>query len=73
LRTSNFAIDADGGLLTAEQHGVMKIGTDGYVQRLAGSPLICEGMGSRGIRGFADGPADVRASIMTVTAVVILS
>ncbi|OGT99506.1 MAG: hypothetical protein A2X80_14110 [Geobacteraceae bacterium GWB2_52_12] len=58
LRTSNFAIDADGGLLTAEQHGVMKIGTDGYVQRLAGSPLICEGMGSRGIRGFADGPAD---------------
>lgn len=58
LRTSNFAINADGGLLTAEQHGVLKIGTDGYVQRLAGSPLICEGMGSRGIRGVADGAAD---------------
>lgn len=58
LRASRFAIDADGGLLTAEHHGVMKIGPDGQVHRLAGSPLLCEGMGSPGIRGFADGPAD---------------
>ena len=64
LRTSRFAIDADGSLITAEHHGVMKIGPDGpngsksHVRRLAGSPLLCEGMGSPGIRGFADGPAD---------------
>ena len=58
LRTSRFAIDADGSLITAEHHGVMKIGPDGQVRRLAGSPLLCEGMGSPGIRGFADGPAD---------------
>ena len=58
LRTSRFAIDADGGLLTAEHHGLMKIGLDGQVRRLAGSPLLCEGMGSPGIRGLTDGPAN---------------
>lgn len=48
LRASRFAIDIDGGLLTVEHHGVMKTGPDGYVRRLAGSPLLCEGMGSPG-------------------------
>ncbi|MCY7314388.1 MAG: hypothetical protein LH480_01840 [Rubrivivax sp.] len=58
LEASGFAISADGGLVTAQHHGVIKIGADGYVRRLAGSPLLCEGMGSAGIRGFADGGAD---------------
>ena len=58
LGVSRFAIDADGGLVTAAHHGVIKIGADGQVRRLAGSPLLCEGMGSPGIRGFTDGGPD---------------
>ena len=58
LEAARFAIGADGGLLTAQQHAVIRIGADGQVRRLAGSPQVCEGMGSAGIRGFADGAAD---------------
>ena len=58
MGTPRPVLQADGSLVGAVFGGLVRVHGDGQVQRLAGSPRLCEPDGAAGIDGFADGPAD---------------
>jgi hypothetical protein len=59
LEPENFALAADGSLVKSIDYGVTRIESDGYVQRVAGAPFVCEENGNPSqVRGLVDGPAD---------------
>jgi hypothetical protein len=59
LNPENFALAPDGSLVKANEYAIVRIGANGFVQRIAGEPFACEesGQASR-VRGATDGPAD---------------
>jgi hypothetical protein len=60
LDTAAFNLAGDGSLVKTIDYGVIRIKSDGYVQRLAGAPFACEENGNASeVRGLADGPADI--------------
>jgi hypothetical protein len=57
---AQFALAADGSLVTSIDYGVTRIEADGYVSRVAGAPFACEENGQPSkVKGLVDGPADV--------------
>jgi len=59
LDPENFAIAAGGALVKAIDFGVVRVGTDGMVHRIAGVPFACEESGQASqVRGTNDGAAD---------------
>jgi hypothetical protein len=59
LKPEPFALGSGGTLLKPIDYGLTRIETDGYVQRVAGVPFVCEENGNASqVRGHVDGAAD---------------
>jgi sugar lactone lactonase YvrE len=56
--STRFALDRDGQFVVPTSRGVLRMGADGRVQRLAGAPRICKEGESAAAAGLVDGPAD---------------
>jgi hypothetical protein len=60
LEPENFALMPGGAIVKATDFALVRIGTDGFVKRLAGAPFACEELGQASkVRGDANGAADL--------------